>query len=85
MNESNTNKLTLIKRSTPICPQCTVMQNMLEDAKISYDTIDIAQNPEAIEKYDISSVPVLLINDEDAGQIKLNGIQPVELIKEMME
>lgn len=81
----SSNKLTLIKRSTPICPQCTVMQNMLEGSEIPYEIIDIAQNPEAIEKYGISSVPVLLIDDEDAGQIKLNGIQPVELIKEMME
>lgn len=78
------NKLTLIKRSTPSCPSCITMQLALEDANIPYDVIDITNSPEAIEKYNLSSVPVLLIETEE-GQVKLNGIQPVELIQEMLE
>ena len=78
------NKLTLIKRSTPVCPSCVALQMMLENEGISFNTIDIAEQPEAIEEYSIASVPVLLINDGET-QIKLNGIQPIELIKEMLE
>lgn len=78
------NKLTLIKRSTPMCPACNTMQFILEEEGIQFDTIDIAIDKDAIEKYDLSSVPVLLI-DSDSGQIKLNGIQPIEVIKEMLE
>lgn len=79
-----TNKLTLIKRSTPPCPHCNTMQLILEDEGILFDIIDIAKDTEAIEKYDLSSVPVILINDGDT-QVKLNGIQPIEVVKELLE
>lgn len=79
------NKLTLIKRSTPACPNCNTMQLMLEDANISFDEIDIAKEPKAIEKYSLSSVPVMLIHDGNGGYTRLNGIQPVEVIKEFLE
>ena len=78
------NKLTLIKRSTPICPMCNTMQFILEEEGIPFDTIDIAVDTDAIEKYNLSSVPVILI-DSDEGQIKLNGVQQVEIIKELLE
>lgn len=78
------NKLTLIKRSTPACPHCTTMQLILEEEGIPFDTIDIATDTDAIEKYNLSSVPVILIDDEGT-EIKLNGIQPIEVIKELLE
>ena len=85
MTHTNTKKLTLIKRSTPICPACITMQNALEGAGIPYETIDIAEEPDAIEKYGLSSVPVLLIDEDGGGHIRLNGIQPVEVVKELLE
>lgn len=78
------NKLTLIKRSTPTCPACETMQFILKEEGVPFDTIDIAKDIEAIDKYGLSSVPVILI-DSDEGQIKLNGIQPIEIIKELLE
>ncbi|UUV25991.1 MULTISPECIES: glutaredoxin domain-containing protein [Lysinibacillus] len=78
------NKLTLIKRSTPMCPDCNKMQIILEGEGIPFNTIDIAKDIDAIEKYNLSSVPVILI-DSDEGQLKLNGIQPIEVIKELLE
>ncbi|MFJ3388914.1 glutaredoxin family protein [Lysinibacillus sp. NPDC086135] len=78
------NKLTLIKRSTPTCPACETMQFILIEEGVPFDTIDIAKDDDAIEKYDLSSVPVILI-DSDEGQVKLNGIQPIEVIKELLE
>ena len=78
------NKLTLIKRSTPLCRDCATMQLILEEEGIPFDTIDIATDTDAIEKYSLSSVPVILINDGDT-QIKLNGIQPIEVINELLE
>lgn len=80
-----TNKLTLIKRSTPVCPACNTMQFILENESIPFDVIDIAEDMDAVEKYNLSSVPVLLINGDDGSQIKLNGIQPIEVIKELLE
>ena len=78
------NKLTLIKRSTPRCPACETMQFVLKEEGIPFETIDIAKDSDAIEKYNLSSVPVILIDSEE-GQLKLNGVQPVEVIKELLE
>lgn len=76
-----TNRVTLIKRSTPRCPMCDTMQLMLESSNVPFDTIDIAEEPDAVEKYKLSSVPVVLID----GDIRLNGIQPIEVIKEFLD
>ena len=78
------NKLTLIKRSTPICPACNEMTRLLEEEGIPFDTIDITTDTDTIEKYNLMSVPVILINDGET-QVRLNGIQPVEVIKELLE
>lgn len=78
------NKLTLIKRSSPICPQCNIMQLVLEEEGIPFDTIDIATDTDAVEKYNLSGVPVILINDGDT-EVRLNGVQPIEVIKELLE
>lgn len=80
-----TKKLTLIKRSIPFCPNCVTMQQALDDADIQYDTIDIASEPEAVDKYGVMSVPVLLIGEDGDDQMKLNGLQPVELVKTFLE
>lgn len=82
---TNTNKLTLIKRSTPPCPDCTKMQFMLTGSGISFDTIDIAEDTEAVEKYGVSSIPVLLVHEGEEDYIKLNGVQPIEVIKAFLE
>lgn len=79
-----TNKLTLIKRSTPACPACNGMEFILQQEGIEFEAIDIALAPEAVEQYDISSVPVMLIGEGDE-QVRLNGIQPPELVRELME
>ena len=78
------NKLTLIKRSNPICPNCIKMQDALDGEGISYDVVDIAIDTDAIEKYGIMSVPVVLIKDGDET-IRLNGLQPIEVVKEFLE
>ncbi len=77
-------KLTLIKRSTPTCPDCNKMQFILDMENIEYDLIDIAVDTDAVEKYDLSSVPVMLIND-GVSEIRLIGVQPIEVVKELLE
>jgi len=60
------------------------MQFILDMENIEYDLIDIAVDTDAVEKYDLSSVPVMLIND-DVSEIKLIGVQPIEVVKELLE
>lgn len=66
--------LTLIKRTTPPCPAA------LDDEGIEYGTIDITEQPEAVDKYGLTGIPTLVIGDE-----VLIGFQSVERIKELME
>lgn len=78
-------KLTLIKRSTPPCPACQIMQAQLEGEGIPHEIIDISAQPDAIEKLDITGVPVLIIEDDSGEHIRLTGIQPIEDIKELLD
>lgn len=78
-------KLTLIKRSSPPCPACRTMQAQLEGEGIPHEVVDITEQPEVIEKYNLSSVPVLIIEDDSGEFIQLTGLQPVENIKELLE
>ena len=77
-------KLTLIKRTTPPCPACIRMQTALEAENIPHEIIDITTQPDAIERYGLIGVPVLLIDDENGEYIRLTGLQPIERIKELM-
>lgn len=78
-------KLTLIKRTTPPCPACNVMQAQLEGEGIPHEIIDITTQPDAIEKLDITGVPVLIIEDDNGEHIRLTGLQPIERIAELMK
>lgn len=77
-------KLTLIKRSTPICPACNMMKAQLDGEGIPHDVIDITDTPEAIEQYDITGVPVLIIEREDESIVRMSGYVPVEDVKELL-
>jgi glutaredoxin len=78
-------KLTLIKRSHPICASCNVMQAQLEGEGIPHEIIDISAQPDAIEKLDITGVPVLIIEDDNGEHIRLTGLQPIERVAELMK
>ena len=78
-------KLTLIKRSAPNCPACNMMQAALEGEGIPHETIDITTNPDAIEAYNLTGVPVLLIEDDNGEHIRLTGFQPVEHIADLLK
>jgi glutaredoxin len=40
------------------------VEKMLDDMKISYDVIDVTENPEYLEKYPIFTVPGIVIDDK---------------------
>lgn len=78
-------KLTLIKRSAPRCGSCEMMQAALEGEGIPHDIIDITTEPDAIEAYNLTGVPVLLIEDDAGEHIRLTGFQPVEHIADLLK
>ncbi len=81
-----TKTLTLIKRTVPACPGCTMQEKALESAGIPYKAIDITHEPEAVEKYKVTSIPISIIEDENGkGVVRFNGFRPAELIAEMLK
>ncbi len=78
-------KVTLIKRSFPVCPACNVMQAALEGEEIHHEVIDITESPEAIKEYDLTGVPALIIEREGKGTVRLFGLQQINTIKEALQ
>lgn len=80
----------LIKFSKPGCVPCTVLSNALSEVDFEdYNTelveIDVSEEPQYIEKYNLSSVPVLVFEKE--GQIvhSMIGLQPVAAVLEILD
>lgn len=57
------------------------MANILEGEGIPHDTIDITDNPEAIDKYGLTSVPVMLIEKDGEITDRLVGVHPADAVK----
>ena len=50
--------------TTPLCVHCKSAEKMLDDMKISYNVIDVTENPEYLEKYPIFTAPGIVIDDK---------------------
>lgn len=75
-------KVTLIKRSRPACPACNTLKAMLDGEGIEHTTVDITADKGAIDKYDVTSVPTLVIERDNGSTVRMYGVQPAEAIKE---
>lgn len=74
-------KVTLIKK--PGCTPCAMMDVALRGEGVEFTTIDITENPEVIEQYDIQTVPVLVIENEPEVLV-LNGFQSIDEVKALI-
>lgn len=84
MSEQPTNrptKVTLIKRSFPACPGCRMTQLQMDGEGIEYEALDITDQPHLIDEYNLSAVPVLLIEKPGEERVRLDGFQPADVIK----
>lgn len=59
----------LLKFYSPTCTPCKVLSNFLNDKEVVYEDIDITVQQEYIDKYGLSSVPVLILLDENEQEI----------------
>ena len=67
----------LLKLHSPNCIPCKILTNYLVDKEVAFDDVDISVNSEAIEKYSLSSVPVLILLDENDQEIdRVSGLNP---------
>ena len=63
--------------TTPGCSNCGVLEKMLDELCIQYETIDVTKNPEYLEKYPIFTAPGLVINKK----LEFTGIPKLDVLK----
>ena len=51
------------------CNPCKTWSKNLEDAGIEHKSIDVDENEELTEKYNVMSVPTIVVLDEDDNEV----------------
>jgi thioredoxin 1 len=78
--------ITIKKFSKPGCRPCTILANYLTEVDFdahgaTLENIDISQQPGAIDRYKLTSVPVLVFERNGVEVARLNGlVNPQEII-----
>ena len=74
----------VIKIYSRSCGPCKVLENNLQLANISHESIDVqsAEGYDAVTKYDVKTVPTLLLVDDNDNVVKKHtGILGVQELK----
>lgn len=66
--------------TTPGCSNCSVLEKMLDNLGKKYEIIDVTENPEFLEKYQIFTAPGLVIDDK----LEFTGIPKLEKLKQKL-
>ncbi len=66
--------------TTPDCSNCSVLEKMLDEMRISYEVIDVTEKPEYLEKYPIFTAPGLVIDEK----LEFTGIPKKEKLMEKL-
>ena len=64
--------------TTPSCSNCSVVEKMLDEMKVSYEVIDVTEKPEYLEKYPIFTAPSIVINEK----LEFTGVTKKEKLVE---
>ena len=67
--------------TTPDCSNCSVVERMLDEMKVSYEVIDVTEKPEYLKKYPIFTAPGVVIN----GKLEFIGIPKKEELVEKLK
>ncbi|MFO1442981.1 thioredoxin [Bacillus sp. Bva_UNVM-123] len=70
----------LLKFEKENCPACTMVENFLNDNNVLAEKVNPFDNPNLAVKFEISSVPVTILLDEEGNEIsRSRGFNPDEL------
>lgn len=70
----------IIKLEKQGCNPCQMVQNFLDAQEVAVEKVDVFDQPEIAMKYDIATVPVTILLDEEGNEVKRsNGYKPNEL------
>ncbi|MBT4122055.1 thioredoxin [bacterium] len=73
------------------CGPCQMLMPIIEELSEEYDgkvkiaTLDIDENQELAQKYQVSSVPSLVIFKDGEEVERMMGLQPKEILKEKLD
>jgi len=67
--------------TTPDCSNCSVVERMLDEMKVSYEVIDVTEKPEYLKKYPIYTAPGVVIN----GKLEFTGVPKKEELVEKLK
>ena len=67
--------------TTPECSICARVKKMLKEMKVKYELIDVTKNPEILQKYQVMSVPGIIIN----GKLEFIGAPSKEELKKKVK
>lgn len=78
----------LVKVYSETCGPCKVLERNLQDANIEHKSIDFLtdEGEEFVNKYDVRSVPTLLLLDDNDNLLKKHsGLLNVNKLKEFIK
>ncbi len=67
--------------TTPDCSNCSVVERMFDEMKVSYEVIDVTEKPEYLKKYPIFTAPGVVIN----GKLEFTGVPKKEELLEKLK
>lgn len=67
--------------TTPGCSSCATVKEMLDKMKVKYKVIDVTKNPKILEKYQIMTVPGIVID----GKLEFTGVPNEKKLKERLK
>ena len=71
----------LIVLSQPSCGACMMVKSYLTGEEIPFEMVNIREDDSAIEKYNIASTPVTVLEEDGVEIDRFNGFNPDELEK----
>ena len=66
------------------CRYCGLVKQYLDGEQVEYETINMSEQPEYQEKYDVMGAPTILLLDEDEVIAKATGFDP-DTLETMIE
>ena len=65
------------------CGPCRILTTMLNNAQIEYEPINVDNNEELVNKYDIKTIPVFMALKDDGTEIdRFVGVKSTDAIKQ---
>lgn len=68
------------------CGPCRILTTMLNKAQIEYEPINVDNNEELVEKYNIKTIPVFMAVKDDGTEIdRFVGVKSADAIKQWID